>query len=56
MERIAQQWPKMPMILATGYAEIPGGVQVKAPKLNKPFTEKDLAHALTQVRQPSLTR
>ena len=34
------------MILATGYAEIPGGTQISAPKLSKPFTERDLARAL----------
>jgi PAS domain S-box-containing protein len=54
MERIAQQWPDMPMILATGYAEVPGGVHIKAPKLSKPFTEKELAQALAKMRQPSV--
>ncbi|HEX4272783.1 MAG TPA: response regulator, partial [Rhizomicrobium sp.] len=56
IEAIREEWPGLPVILATGYAEIPGGVQVKAPKLNKPFTEKDLAQAVAAVRlQPSLS-
>jgi CheY-like chemotaxis protein len=50
MERIGEHWPTLPVILATGYAEIPGGIKVKTPRLSKPFTEKDLAKALAQVR------
>jgi PAS domain S-box-containing protein len=46
MEAIRANRPDMPVILATGYAEIPGGTHVKAHRLSKPFTEKDLAHAL----------
>jgi PAS domain S-box-containing protein len=46
MEAIQADWPGVPVILATGYAEIPGGTQVKTPKLNKPFTEKELAGAV----------
>ena len=49
MEAIGAGWPDLPMILATGYAEIPGGVQIKAPRLSKPFTEKELAQAVAAV-------
>jgi PAS domain S-box-containing protein len=49
IEAIARDWPGLPVILATGYAEIPGGVDVKAPRLGKPFTEKQLAQAVTAV-------
>ncbi|HJT42536.1 MAG TPA: PAS domain S-box protein [Rhizomicrobium sp.] len=49
MEAIRAHWPSLPVILATGYAELPGGIEVRAPKLSKPFTEKDLAQALTAV-------
>jgi FixJ family two-component response regulator len=45
-EEIHASWPQLPVILATGYAEIPGGTPVNAPRLSKPFTEKDLAHAV----------
>jgi len=55
MEEIRARWPKLPVILATGYAEIPGGTQVKAPRLSKPFTEKELAHAVAALGcQPSI--
>jgi CheY-like chemotaxis protein len=54
MEAIRSDWPDLPVILATGYAEIPGGTQISAPKLSKPFTEKELARAVAAVRlQPS---
>jgi FixJ family two-component response regulator len=43
---IREHWPDLPMILATGYAEIPGDVEVKLPILNKPFSESELARAL----------
>ena len=45
-EEIHAKWPDLPVILATGYAEIPGGMHVKVPRLSKPFTEKELAHAV----------
>ena len=46
IEAIARDWPGLPVILATGYAEIPGGIVVKAPRLGKPFTEYQLAQVL----------
>jgi CheY-like chemotaxis protein len=42
LEAIRQRRPDLPVILATGYAEIPGEALVSAPKLNKPFSEKEL--------------
>lgn len=46
MQAIEQQWPQLPVVLATGYAELPQGAHVKTPLLNKPFTEADLAAVL----------
>ena len=43
---IGERWPDLPVILATGYAEIPGDVKIKLPILNKPFSENELARAL----------
>ncbi|HEY2011310.1 MAG TPA: PAS domain S-box protein [Rhizomicrobium sp.] len=45
-DAIRAQWPDLPVILATGYAEIPGGTQLNAPRLSKPFSERDLAKAV----------
>jgi PAS domain S-box-containing protein len=46
---IKAEWPEMSVILATGYAELPGGAEAKVPKLGKPFSEKDLAAILARV-------
>ncbi|MEV8882183.1 response regulator [Mesorhizobium ciceri] len=45
---IKVQWPNVPVIIATGYAELPGTRDIKI--LSKPFTEKELASAITSVR------
>ena len=34
------------MILATGYAELPGGAGKDLPRLGKPFSERELARAI----------
>ncbi len=40
---IKAQWPGVPVILATGYAELPGGAGEGLPRLSKPFDEAALA-------------
>jgi signal transduction histidine kinase/PAS domain-containing protein len=40
--------PAIPIILATGYAELPPGTDAGLPKLNKPFMQADLAAAVTR--------
>ena len=45
-EEIEKGWPGMKLILATGYAELPGGTVTSYPKLNKPFTDIELAKIL----------
>jgi PAS domain S-box-containing protein len=46
IEAVKAEWPQVRAILATGYAELPGNAQVDVPKLNKPFSEQDLARVL----------
>ncbi|MCF6127959.1 PAS domain-containing sensor histidine kinase [Mesorhizobium sp. M7A.F.Ca.CA.001.07.2.1] len=41
---IKVQWPHVPVIIATGYAELPGTRDIKI--LSKPFTEEELANAI----------
>jgi CheY-like chemotaxis protein len=41
-------WPNLPIILATGYAELPPGTGADL-KLAKPFGLEELAHALADV-------
>ncbi|RTL48695.1 MAG: PAS domain-containing sensor histidine kinase [Bradyrhizobiaceae bacterium] len=45
-EAIRAQRPDLPIILATGYAEIPQGKDLALPKLAKPFLQEDLAQAV----------
>jgi PAS domain S-box-containing protein len=49
LEAIRAEWPQLPVILATGYAELPGGTEAKVRKLSKPFTEQDLVGVLAAV-------
>lgn len=42
-------WPNMPVILATGYAELPRGSVMDLPRLSKPFSQKELAQVVADV-------
>jgi PAS domain S-box-containing protein len=46
--------PSLPVILATGYAELPPGVASSIPRLSKPFLQDELLRAVAGVlRKPS---
>ena len=45
-QRIKEKNPKLPIILATGYAELPADRSIEFGHLSKPYTSKDLASAL----------
>ena len=48
-EEILANKPGMPIILATGYAELPAGVGAKLPRLSKPFSQTQLSDAMSAV-------
>jgi PAS domain S-box-containing protein len=49
-QAIRKEWPDMPIILATGYAEIPEGAGiVDLPRLGKPFSQAQLAEAISRI-------
>jgi PAS domain S-box-containing protein len=48
-ETVLAERPDLPIILATGYAEVPRDVSL--PKLAKPFFQEDLARAISQAVQ-----
>ena len=50
--RIKAKNPKMPIILATGYAELPAGQANEFRRLSKPYTENELAAALEIAPKP----
>ena len=41
--QIRQHWPSLPIILATGYAELPNGEEPGLPRLAKPYLQSELA-------------
>ena len=45
---IKQERPALPVILATGYAELPEGVLASLPLLRKPFDQNDLQKAIAE--------
>jgi PAS domain S-box-containing protein len=45
-QRIKEKLPKLPIVLATGYAELPADRSIEFGHLSKPYTAKDLAVAL----------
>ncbi len=44
---IKAERPDLPVILATGYAELPPDVDARLPKLGKPFRQQELMQAVT---------
>jgi CheY-like chemotaxis protein len=46
---IRKERPSLPIILATGYAELPPGAETDLPKLAKPFRQQDLMQAVAAV-------
>ena len=47
--QIRQRWPDLPVILATGYAELPNGEDPGLPRLSKPYQQDELAAQIAKV-------
>jgi PAS domain S-box-containing protein len=57
IEEIKDNWPNLPVILATGFAELPPGTDVLQITLAKPFLQRDLASAVeTAMTTPDARR
>ena len=52
---IEEEWPGLPVIIATGYAELPAGAGSDIPRLAKPYLQDDLAKAIAAVIKRSET-
>jgi PAS domain S-box-containing protein len=48
IEAIRIQRPDLPIILMTGYADLPAGVGINLPRLMKPFGQDELAQAIAE--------
>jgi CheY-like chemotaxis protein len=47
-QAIEQEWPLLPVIIVTGYAELPEGAS-RLPKLDKPFLHEELSRVIERV-------
>lgn len=52
-EILRKERPELPLILATGYAELPSGLSVFTSKLAKPFSQDQLAAAISRALRVS---
>jgi signal transduction histidine kinase/CheY-like chemotaxis protein len=48
---IRRRWPDLPVVLSTGYAELPEGADPGLPRLAKPYTQDELARAIAGVER-----
>ena len=45
---VGQRRPGLPIVLATGYADLPGGVDARLPRLSKPYRQEALAEVIEE--------
>ena len=43
--------PHLPILLATGYAEMPKGANIELPRLGKPYSQNELAREISRLLQ-----
>ena len=52
---IKQIQPKMPVIIATGYADLPPQFTLNFPRLNKPYSQEQLAAVLEAISRDNIS-
>jgi CheY-like chemotaxis protein len=50
--RIRRDWPSVPVVLASGYTELPGD-GLGLPRLSKPYRQEELARLMASLVGPS---
>jgi DNA-binding NtrC family response regulator len=50
-ETIKQRWPHLPVMLASGYADLPSNPELSLIRLSKPFGQDRLAQAISASMQ-----
>jgi len=55
-EKIKERWPELPVVIATGYAEMEPGFAADLPRLSKPFSGRDLAQEIAKLAAPAKGR
>jgi CheY-like chemotaxis protein len=49
---VRNEWPDIPVLLATGYADRVPGDDIGVPKVTKPYMQRDLAAAIVLMNPP----
>jgi CheY-like chemotaxis protein len=47
-DAVRKGWPELPVLMVSGYAELPDGAAIGVPRLAKPFREDQLARAVRE--------
>jgi hypothetical protein len=50
--RIKNEWPDIPVLLTTGYADRVLGNDIGLPKVTKPYMQRELAEAIVRMNPP----
>ncbi|WP_135466965.1 hybrid sensor histidine kinase/response regulator [Crenalkalicoccus roseus] len=50
--RIRERYPALPVVIVTGYADLPGEAAAEFPRLAKPYRQEDLAAAIARALGP----
>ena len=48
-KQIRQNWPELPIVIATGYADLPGDGELGLPRLSKPYRQQELAEIVARI-------
>jgi PAS domain S-box-containing protein len=48
-EEVRRRLPSLPILLATGYAEMPKGTNIQLPRLGKPYSQVELAREISRL-------
>jgi CheY-like chemotaxis protein len=47
--QLRQTWPTLPVLLVTGYAELPNGENPGLPRLAKPYRQEELGACIVEL-------
>jgi len=53
-DRIRQEWSSLPIVLASGYVDLPGNIDASLTRLSKPYRQSDLAGIIAACFAPDL--
>jgi len=54
--RIRELWPDLPVVVATGYADLPSGFDPQLPRLAKPYRQQELSDLICTLGEERRSR